>query len=337
MIRTAAVSLLFAASAGLAVAQPMDHSSMPGMQMPQDEAPIAEPADPHAGHAMPTGAPAEPLVDDARPEAADLSHEAAHGHAGHDMPAPAEEVIPDTPAPPPPTDHAADRDFDPAVMAIARQGLRREHGELRYSKVIAKLAEYQSRSGADGYRWDGQASFGGDINRLLLKSEGEGTSGEGVEAAELQALYSRAVTPYLDLHAGVRQDFQPRGRTYATVGVEGLFPYWLDLEGALFLSTKGELLARAEGSYDLRLTQRLILQPRAELNLAAQDTPATRTGSGLADAELGLRLCYEIRREFAPYFGISYDRRFGRTADYARAAGEDPEATSVVVGLRAWF
>jgi len=114
-------------------------------------------------------------------------------------------------------------------------------------------------------------------------------------------------------------------------------PYWFDVEGAVFLSTKGEVLVRVEGTYDLRLTQRLVLQPRAELNFAAQDTAETRTGSGLSNAELGLRLRYEIRREFAPYIGVSFDRRFGGTADYARVAGEDVKATSFVVGVRAWF
>ena len=98
-----------------------------------------------------------------------------------------------------------------------------------------------------------------------------------------------------------------------------------------------ELLARAEGTYDLRLFQRVVLQPRAELNFAAQDTPETRTGSGLSNAELGLRLRYEIRREFAPYIGVSWDRRLGKTADYVRAAGESPHATTFVVVLRTWF
>ncbi|MFC3068512.1 copper resistance protein B [Phenylobacterium soli] len=346
--------------ASVANAQPMD-PNMPGMAMPKTPAKAkpaakrkapATPANPHAGHDMSTMPPAQPAMPKAGGETADphaghtMSTPAALGaaaespHAGDEMPAeaaPAEEAIPQTPPPPPPTDHAADRDYDPAAMAAARTLLQHEHGDVRYSKVIAKLAEYQSRSGPDGYRWDGQASFGGDVNRLVFKSEGEGTRGEGVEAAELQALYSRAITPFWNLQAGVRQDFKPHDRTYATVGVEGLAPYWLDVEGALFVSTQGEVLARAEGTYDLRLTQRWILQPRAELNFAGQDTRATRTGSGLSNAELGLRLRYEIRREFAPYIGVSYDRRFGKTADYARAAGEDPEATSFVVGLRAWF
>jgi copper resistance protein B len=109
------------------------------------------------------------------------------------------------------------------------------------------------------------------------------------------------------------------------------------VQGALFLSDRGELLARAEGTYDLRLTQRLILQPRAELNFAAQDVREIGLGSGLTKAELGLRLRYEIRRAFAPYIGVSYDRRYGRTADLARAAGEGVGGARFVAGVRAWF
>ena len=160
---------------------------------------------------------------------------------------------------------------------------------------------------------------------------------DGVEAAEVQALYSRAVARYTDVQVGVRQDFEPRGRTYATVGVESLFPYWFEAEGALFLSDTGDLLARIEGTYDLRLAQRLVLQPQAELGLSAQDIRETDTGSGFTHLEFGLRLRYEIRREFAPYIGVAYERSLGRTADFARAAGEDVESTSFVVGLRAWF
>src|SRR5262249_26048623 len=110
-----------------------------------------------------------------------------------------------------------------------------------------------------------------------------------------------------------------------------------EAEGAVFVGTTGDVLARAEGSYDFRLTQRVVLQPRAELNFAAQNSPKTRIGSGLSNAELGLRLRYEIRREVAPYFGVSWDQKVGKTAEYVRAAGEDPSATTFVVGLRAWF
>lgn len=362
MSRRVLIGLIPAVLAAPAVAQPMDHSAMPGMAMPAapgkpaanlskapeaaaphpQQHPAAEPAadvppaepaadavDPHAGHGAPVGKPApEPP---AMP-AMDTSATAAAGTAPMSR-----MQVPQAPPPAPPRDHAAERYFDPATMARARAQLRREHGAMPASKVMANLFEYQARSGEDGYRWDGQAWFGGDINRLVLKSEGEGTRRGGVESAELQALYSRAVGVYTDVQLGVRQDVEPRNRTYATIGFETLFPYWFDVEGAAFLSDKGELLGRIEGTYDLRLTNRLILQPRAELNLAAQDTAATGTGSGLSSAELGLRLRYEIRREFAPYIGVSWDRQFGRTADYSRARGEDVEAKSLVFGVRAFF
>lgn len=248
----------------------------------------------------------------------------------------AEPEIPKTPPPPPPGDKPADRYYDPAAMAAARRLLRQEHGDMTLSKVMANIAEYRFGDGG-GYRWDGQAWLGGDINRFVVKTEGEGSNRGGVDNAEVQGLYSRAVGPYTDFQVGVRQDFEPRTRTYAALGFQTLLPYWFDVEGAAYLSTKGELLARVEGSYDLRLTQRLVLQPRAELNFSAQDSTETRTGSGLSDAELGLRLRYEVRREFTPYVGITYDRKFGRTADFARAAGEAPESTRFVIGVRAWF
>lgn len=309
-----------------------------------------QPADPHAGHQAPKAAQPKGV----QPKAAPAEATPSDAHTGHAMPAPATpadphaghampaadqpEAVGNAPPPAPPTDHLADRYFDPAAMREARAGLRQEHGGAQASQVMANIAEYQARDGKDGYRWEGEAWFGGDINRFVLKSEGEGARGEGVEEAEVQALYSRAVGPYTDLQAGVRYDFEPNpSRAYATVGFETLAPYWFEVEGALFLSDKGDLSARVEGSYDLRLAQRVVLQPRAELNLAAQDVRATGVGSGVSNAEFGLRLRYEVRREFAPYIGVTYDRSFGRTADFARAAGEDVEATSFVIGLRAWF
>ncbi|MEO6338752.1 MAG: copper resistance protein B, partial [Caulobacteraceae bacterium] len=119
----------------------------------------------------------------------------------------AEPEIPVTPGPPPPTDHLADRFYDPASMATARALLAEEHGGSVHSKAMANLLEYQARSGGDGYRWDGEAWYGGDIHRFVAKSEGEGDVRHGLERAEVQALYSRALGPYFDLQAGVRQDF----------------------------------------------------------------------------------------------------------------------------------
>ena len=318
MNRTVAIAGLFPlAIAAPAIGQSAGSMSMPGTTMPApaNQSPAAQPPESDSMADMP-------------------------GMKGMDMPAAppsGEAAIPDTPRPPAPGGYAADRDYDPDAMAAARATLRQEHGGAMLSQVMANLAEYQARPGGGGYRWDGEAWFGGDIDRLVLTSEGEGTEREGTASAEFQALYSRAIDPYFNLQAGVRQDFAPLGRTYATVGFQGLAPYWFDVQGALFLSTRGELLARLESTYDLRLTQRLILQPRVELNLAAQDTPQTRTGSGLSNAELGLRLRYQFRPALAPYVGVSYDQLVGKTADYARVRGEDPAAVSFVAGIRAWF
>lgn len=244
----------------------------------------------------------------------------------------------DATAPAPPGDWYADRIYPKAEMEHSRHDMMKENGGQTVGFISFNLAEYQARKGRDGFRWDGEAWYGGDINRLTLKSEGEAVFGEGIEGAEVQALYSRTIGPYFNAQAGIRQDLGPGpDRTYATVGFEGLAPYWFEVEGALFLSNKGDLLGRLEGYYDQRITQKLILQPRAELNFALQDVPETGVGSGLSDVELGLRLRYEIVKEFAPYLGVEWARKLGDTARFARAAGEDPGGVSFVMGVRTWF
>lgn len=281
----------------------------------------------HEGHQMP------PAAATSTPAPAPETMPAMEGMDHGAM----EEEVGSEPPPAPPTDHAADGVFDPAAMARARAQLQAEHNGGTISKVMLNFGEILVRDGESGYRWDGEAWIGGDLNRLVLKTEGEGAAGD-LEAAEVQALYSRAISPYFDLQAGLRQDIEPTPRRgYVTVGFEGLAPYWFATEGAVFLSNKGELSARFEGSYDLRFTQRWILQPRAEVNLAARDVPEIGVGSGVSNLELDLRLRYQVRPEFAPYIGLSFERKFGATADFARALGEDAEATRVVFGLRAWF
>ncbi|MFL0414874.1 copper resistance protein B [uncultured Sphingomonas sp.] len=286
----------------------------------------------HCTPAAPVEAPAPAPAGGCSPEHAAMGHCKAARPAGTDQPAG------NAPPPKPPTDRAAARFYDPAAMAAADRAMRAEHGGMRTGQVLFNLAEAKARRGRNGYAWDGEGWFGGDVDRLVIKSEGEGAFGGPVEAAEVQALYARAIDPYWNLEVGVRQDLgrRPR-RTYATVAVEGLAPYWFDVEGALFLSDKGDVLARAEAWYDQRITQRLILQPRAEFNLAAQDMPAERIGAGLSQAEAGLRLRYEVAREFAPYVGVAWERRFGATARYARADGEGTGGFSFVLGVRAWL
>lgn len=323
----------------LALPSAAQHASMPNMAVQggaenpvAKSVPAAEPKD-HSAHQSTATTPSQSPAG------------ASSGHAGHDTGATTGmhsngTSLPagNAPAPPAPLDHYADRDFPVADMARARDTMMREQGGSMFGQAFINVLEYQAHRGPDGYRWDGEAWYGGDIERLWLKSEGEGEFGGGLDSAEVQALYSRAVGPYFDLQAGLRQDFgRGPGRTYVTAGFEGLAPGFFEVEGAMFLSTTGDVLGRLEGYYDQRLTQRLILQPRAEVNLSAQDIPANAIGAGLVDIELGLRLRYEFSRQFAPYVGVSYFQKFGGTARLSRLAGEDTHATSFVAGVRFWF
>ncbi len=359
------LSLASAAVAAMAVASPaaaqMDHGAMSGMEQPAQPAPKPKPApkpaastDPMPGMDM---SPATPNPPEPAPDH-DMSSmpgmemgqpgapASADPHAGHDMSGmtgmpgmePPDNEIGTTPAPAPPTDHAADGIFGADQMATSRTMLRHENGGMPAYSVTFNLAEYRVQKGGDAYRWDAEAWFGGDIERLVVKTEGEGAVRGGIDSAEVQALYSRAIDPWFNLQAGVRHDFKPGpARTYATIGIEGIAPNWFKVGGALFLSDKGDLLGRIGGYYDQRIAQRLILQPRVELNFSAQDVPANGIGSGFSDAELGLRLRYEIKREFAPYIGVSWERKFGDSAHFARAAGDRVQSTSLVIGIRTWF
>lgn len=301
-------------------------------------------ADPHAGHQMPM-APGQQMPAEkpaANPHAGhDMGAEtpaAADPHAGHAMPSDGEAAIPKGTPPPVPADHAADAVWDAATMARARTAMTREHGGGTYSQILVDRLEYRGVRGRDGYAWEADAWFGGDIHRFAITSEGEGEIGGALEDAEVQALYRRAIGPWFNVEAGVRQDFPSGGRrTHAVIGIDGLAPYWFDVSAQAFLSTKGEVQARLEASYDQRITQRLILQPAVEVSLSAQDIPELAVGAGVSQVEAGLRLRYEIRREFAPYIGIHRERRLGDAARFARVEGERASGTSVVAGLRFWF
>lgn len=208
--------------------------------------------------------------------------------------------------------------------------------------LLLDQLEYAPSGIGNPVRYDGMGWIGGDYNRLWLFAEGEHLTAEGEGEAEVQALYGRLVAPFWDALVGVRLDTRYREgdnqtRGLLTVGLEGLAPYWFEVSPMLFVSQDGDVSARLTTEYELLFTQRLILQPRMELNAALQKVPEFGVGSGLNDVELGTRLRYEIRREFAPYVGINWTRRVGSTADLARAAGEDASNFSVVAGVRMWY
>ncbi|MBS0431123.1 MAG: copper resistance protein B [Proteobacteria bacterium] len=180
---------------------------------------------------------------------------------------------------------------------------------------------------------DGEAWYGKDFDKLWLKFEGH--TGD---AFRTEALWDHAVAPFWDTQLGVRRDSGAGpGRTWAAFGVQGLAPYGIETEATVYVGQDGRSAARVQLEYEARLTQRWILQPKFEANAYGRDDPQRGIGSGLSDVQLGLRLRYEVTRQFAPYLGVEETRRFGGTARYARAAGGDATEVRWVAGLRLWF
>ena len=214
----------------------------------------------------------------------------------------------------------------------------------RFGYLLVDQLEYRLKSGVDEtLRWDVTAWYGGDYNRLWLKTEGEWrTSGERGGEAEVQALYGRLIAPFWDFQVGLRCDqFSgagfDRSRGFAVIGLQGLARYRFELEPALFVSQDGDVSARLTATYDLLLTQRLVLQPRLDFDAAVQAAKKFGIGKGANGVGLGLRLRYEITREIAPYIGVQWLNRLGETADLARRGGGNAEDLALVFGVRLWF
>ncbi|PNU02315.1 copper resistance protein B [Novosphingobium guangzhouense] len=243
----------------------------------------------------------------------------------------------DAPPPPVPSDFPAERFFAPDRMAASRAAMVKE---MKFSTFALQVDQLELRTGKGGDRigWEGQAWYGGDIDRIVLASEGEGIFGERAERIELNAYWRHALDPWFNLQLGMRRDFRPDPqRTYALVGIEGLAPYWFELQGQLLVSNKGDLHARGKAGYTQRITQSLVVEPEAEVDFAFQDVPALNVGAGFERLEMGVRLRYERNRSLAPYVGINWERKLGGTADLARAAGDGVSGVSAVFGVRAMF
>ncbi|WP_085667462.1 MULTISPECIES: copper resistance protein B [unclassified Pseudomonas] len=227
-------------------------------------------------------------------------------------------------------------DADRAAVFTSHAG-HQVHDSAINTYFLADKLEWQDADDASTLAWDLSGWIGGDIDRLWLRSEGERSNGK-TEDAEIQALWGHAISPWWDVVSGVRQDFKPGApQTWAAFGLQGMALYNFEAEATAFLGENGQSAIRLEGDYDILLTNRLILQPTAELNVYGKNDPQRGIGSGLANTEAGLRLRYEIRREFAPYIGVTWNRTYGHTADYAREEGEDRSEARLVLGVRLWF
>jgi copper resistance protein B len=251
------------------------------------------------------------------------------GHAMHDQDQPTESEL--NHIPPDPPQHAM-RDLSNEEMIELMQ--MDDMG--RNGMLLVDQLEWREIEDRDGLVWDAQAWYGNDYTKLRLKSEGEHVAGEYDGRAEIYL--DRVLARFWNVHVGVRQDFsEAPSRTWAGIGVQGLAPYWFEIEATAYVGEEGRLAANFSAEYEMLLTQRLVLQPKLEFELYNEDDPQNGIGSGLADTELGVRLRYEIRRELAPYLGVVWTRAYGDTADMAREEGRDEDDVQFVAGMRFWF
>ena len=207
----------------------------------------------------------------------------------------------------------------------------------RTGMMLFDQLEWRNTAEGNAAVWDAQAWYGGDTNKVWLRSEGERVAGM-TQNARADLLWDHAFARWWSVQAGGREDFGAGPpRTWAAIGVQGLAPYWFKTEATFYVGEQGRTAVRLKSEYEMLFTQRLILQPEAEANLYGKSDPARQLGSGLSDLEVGLRLRYEVRREFAPYVGAVWSRQFGGTADRVRESGGNPSEVQFVAGLRAWF
>lgn len=299
----------------------------------------SEPAkqDPHAGHTRAVDHSAH----SGHAETSENSENSQHAEHAEHVQASRQGSASNTASP---TTSAAPRDPIPAVTDADRAAAFPEvhHHAMEHASPITSLVmidrlEGWQRDGHDGQAWEAQAWIGNDLNRLWLRTEGERQAGH-TEAAQLELLYGRSVSPWWDLVAGVRHDTRPtEGRSWAALGMQGLAPYKFELAATAYLAEDGQVSATVEAEYELLLTNRLILQPRVEARWNARDRIEFGEGSGLASLEAGLRLRYEVTRRFAPYVGISHGRAFGDSARWQEAAEGSSRETHYLIGVRLWF
>lgn len=209
--------------------------------------------------------------------------------------------------------------------------------QLAVGKLIVDQLEFVHGNDGDGVAWDAYASYGGDNNKLWLRSEGGVVKGKADETTSAEALWWRAFSPYWATQLGLHQEFGPGSHTYLAFGMEGLAPYWFDLQATGYVAEDGRFSARLKGSYDMLLTNRLILTPEIESNLYSKSNEQRDVGAGVGNIELALRLRYEFSRKFVPYVGFDWDRALGETADQRRTAGEPVGNAKFVAGVRLWW
>jgi len=284
----------------------------------------------HSQHHAPAR-PAETEKDPARDE--DTSH-AQHArpaeHAHHQMGTSQKTDQPRTPIP-----LLTDADREAAFPSEMNHPVHDK--SIHYFALLDRLEVTDSGDG-NGSAWEAQGWIGTDLERFWIRSEGERFESD-TEHADVEVLYGRSVSTWWDVVGGLRHDFGAAGpsQTFAAFGVQGLAPYLFEIEATAYIGESGQTGARFEAEYDTLITNRLVLQWQAEIELYGKDDPERGIGAGLNTLEAGARLRYEVRREFAPYIGFEWERRYGEAAEIRRSLGEDATETRLVAGVRIWF
>lgn len=251
----------------------------------------------------------------------------AHRHQRDDQPTASELAH----VPPPPPEHPMHDMSNEAMIELMDMD-----DTAAFGMVLLDQFEWRGFEGGNALFWDGQAWYGNDYDKLWFKMEAERTDDENESSVE--ALWDRVIGRWWSAQVGARQDLsEGPSRTWAGFGVQGLAPHWFEVEATVYVGEEGRSAARFTGEYEMLLTQRLILQPKIELNFYGKEDPENGIGSGLSSAEIGVRLRYEIRRRFAPYIGLSWSRQVGESARFARVADREVGDLQFVAGLRAWF
>lgn len=209
--------------------------------------------------------------------------------------------------------------------------------EHNFGSLLVDRLEWNYTRDGNSTAYDTQAWFGRDYNRLVIKAEGEVAHGK-LEEARTELLWGHAIATFWDTQLGVRYDSgEGPDRGWLAFGVQGLAPYWFEVDAAAYVGDNGRTALRLGAEYELLLTQKLVLQPRIEVNAYGKSDIERGIGSGLSEAQTGLRLRYEFTRQFAPYIGVERASKFGKTASLARADGEKAGETRWVAGVRFWY
>jgi len=220
-----------------------------------------------------------------------------------------------------------------ALKSEKRLKLADEH---KFYALLGDRFEYNKQT--DSLLFDLQAWYGTTFDRLVIKTEGDISDGN-LEENQSDILWGHAISAYWDTQVGIRSDYYKEGknRQWLAFGVQGLAPYWFELDMTAYLGEHGNSAFTLEAEYELLLTQKLIVQPRAEITLYGKDDLQNELGSGLSSSAIGFRVRYEFTRQFAPYIGVEWTNKFGNTADHAKLNGEASNDTEFVAGVKFWL